>query len=49
MKRFKALPKVNPELYQINPALDKKKYQLTEESQTMRKKVESLLRKTHPC
>ncbi|MCU0324741.1 MAG: hypothetical protein MUF45_05750 [Spirosomaceae bacterium] len=44
MKKFKILPQVNPESYKINQKLDNKNYELTDESQAMRKKVELILK-----
>jgi methionine synthase I (cobalamin-dependent) len=45
MKNNGALPKVDSNTYSVNPALADKKYTLTEESQQLRSKVASLVRK----
>ncbi|MFN3852550.1 MAG: hypothetical protein ACK4NY_24175 [Spirosomataceae bacterium] len=47
MKKLKILPKVNPKSYRVNTALDKKQYELTDESQEMRKKIESLIKSSN--
>jgi len=46
MKTKREIPKVNPNTYKVNPALDDKKFEFTPETQAFRSKIERFV-KTH--
>ncbi len=46
MKAKREIPKVNPNTYKVNPALDSKTFEFTPETQAFRSKIERFV-KTH--
>lgn len=43
-KMKKVLPKVNPNTYKVNPALDREKFEFTPETQAFREKIEKFIK-----
>ena len=44
MKTKRELPKVNPNTYKINSALDRKQFEFTPETQAFREKIEKFIK-----
>ena len=45
MKKFKKLPKINKNQYEVSVELDNKNYKLTEESRSFRDKIAAFISK----